>query len=84
MPCGPSAETIAPDANRSFVVQRILPPGDHRVDVAPAGNQGKDGLQFSRDINIPDNDWFYVALADVTVGLRTGDDHIETVRPGRI
>ncbi len=75
-------ETIALDSDRSFVVQRILPPGEHQVDVALAGNQGKDGLQFSRDINIPDNDWFYVALADVTVGLRTGDEHIESVRPG--
>lgn len=75
-------ETIALDANRAFVVQRILPPGEHQVDVALAGNQGKDGLQFSRDINIPDNDWFYVALADVTLGLRNGDEQIESVRPG--
>lgn len=75
-------ETVSVDANRSFVVQRILPPGDHQVDVALVGNHGKDGLQFSRDINIPDNDWFYVALADVTVGLRTGDAMIEAVRPG--
>lgn len=75
-------EAIAVDAGQGFVVQRILPAGDHQVDVALVGNAGKDGLKFSRDINIPDSDWFYVALADLTVGLRTGDDHIETVRPG--
>ena len=75
-------ETIGLDAERSFVVQRILPAGDHQVDVALVGAGDKDGLQFSRAINIPDNDWFYVALADLTVGLRTGDPGIEVVRPG--
>jgi hypothetical protein len=76
------SETIALDAERNFVVQRILPAGDHHVAVALVGARGGDGLQFSRAINIPDNDWFYVALADLTVGLRTGDSGIEAVRPG--
>ncbi len=75
-------ETIPVDPDRAFVVQRILPPGDHEVDVALVGATGGSGLQFARQINIPDNDWFYVALADVTVGMRTGDAGIETVRPG--
>src|SRR5690606_9695484 len=37
---------------------------------------------FNRDINIPQNDWFYVGLADLTIGKRTGDARIEEVRPG--
>jgi hypothetical protein len=75
-------ESIPVDPERAFVVQRILPPGDHEVDVALVGETGNSGLQFSRQINIPDSEWFYVALADLTVGMRTGDTGIETVRPG--
>ncbi|PYE85120.1 TonB-dependent receptor [Phyllobacterium leguminum] len=70
------------DDNQSFVMQRILPPGDHNVDVAVLGSLKGSALDFSRQINIPDNDWFYVGLADLTVGKRMGDDNIETVRPG--
>lgn len=75
-------EAIPLDRNQAFVVQRILPPGDHVVGIAVNGPSRKSGLRFNRDINIPDNDWFYVALADLTVGMRTGDSHIETIRPG--
>ncbi len=60
-------EDIRTDLNNSFVTQKILPPGDHDVDVAVYGIKD-DGLSFSRQINIPDNDWFYVGLADLTVG----------------
>jgi hypothetical protein len=75
-------ETIPLDPDQAFVVQRILPPGDHQVDVAVKGPSKSGGLRFNRDVNIPDNDWFYVALADLTVGKRTGDADIESVRPG--
>jgi hypothetical protein len=64
-------ETIAVDANKSFVVQRILPPGDHDIGVAIEGIKDT-GLAFERKINIPGNDWFYVALADITIGKRFG------------
>src|SRR5690606_25871907 len=72
-------ETIPVDPEQAFVVSRILPPGDHAVDVAVKGVSKTGGLAFTRDINIPDNDWFYVALADLTVGKRMGDDRIEEV-----
>ncbi|MDX8512108.1 TonB-dependent receptor [Mesorhizobium captivum] len=75
-------EDIPVDSKQAFVVQRILPPGDHEVDVALKGVSKSGALTFTRDINIPDQDWFYVALADLTVGKRTGDSHIEDVRPG--
>ncbi|UUP18962.1 hypothetical protein NTH_03448 [Nitratireductor thuwali] len=70
------------DPNGAFVAQRILPPGDHVVDVAIDGPMKAGALYFSRDINIPANEWFYVGLADYTVGKRTGDEGIEGVRPG--
>lgn len=60
-------EEIRTDRQNSFVTQKILPPGDHEVDVAVYGIKD-DGLSFSREVNIPDNDWFYVGLADLTVG----------------
>lgn len=74
-------EAVALDPNQAFVVQRILPPGTHEVDVAVTDESGADGLMFGRDITIPDDDWFYVGLADLTIGTRSGDDMIETVRP---
>jgi hypothetical protein len=75
-------EEIPVDPKQAFVVQRILPPGDHEVEVALKGVTKSGGLTFTRDINIPDNDWFYVALADLTIGKRMGDDHIEEARSG--
>jgi hypothetical protein len=75
-------ENVPIDGDRAFVVQRILPPGDHEVGVAVQGLSKASALDFNRQINIPDNEWFYVALADLTVGKRMGDADIETVRPG--
>lgn len=62
------------DEGQRFVVSRILPPGEHVVDVSVNGLTKDSGLQFERDINIPDSEWFYVGLADITVGKRFGSD----------
>ncbi|MGQ2905950.1 MAG: TonB-dependent receptor [Neoaquamicrobium sediminum] len=75
-------ETVPIDHDQAFVVQRILPPGDHEVDIAVNGVSKSGGLRFNRDINIPDDDWFYVGLADLTIGKRSGSADIELVRPG--
>ncbi|MGH6763028.1 MAG: TonB-dependent receptor [Phyllobacterium sp.] len=76
-------EQVPVDRDNAFVVQRILPAGDHDIDVSVNGvSKSGGGLHFNRAVNIPDNDWFYVALADLTVGKRMGDKNIETVRPG--
>jgi hypothetical protein len=69
------------DADGRFVVQHVLPPGDHDVDVALSG--GKDGsVRFTRAVNIPSSEWFYVGLADLTVGRNGGNSGIEDVKPG--
>ena len=74
-------ERIPVDGQGRFVVQRILPIGEHDVGVALKG--GKDGsLKFDRSINIPSSEWFYVGLADLTLGSQTGSKHIEDVAPG--
>lgn len=73
-------ETIAVDRDNKFVVQRILPPGDHQVDVGIDGGKS-DGVSFSREVNIPSNDWFYVALADLTLGKRSGSANLISANP---
>lgn len=76
-------ETIPVDAGQRFVTSRILPPGDHSVDVSVNGITKDAGLEFERDINIPDSEWFYVGLADITLGKRIGSDAemLERVHP---
>ncbi|MEQ8784610.1 MAG: TonB-dependent receptor [Roseibium album] len=73
-------DRIPIDKKRSFVVQRILPPGDHTVDISVVGSSKSGALSFSRLVSIPANDWFYVALADLTLGKRFGGAGIEAVR----
>ena len=63
---------IAPDG--SFVTQTILPPGEHVVDVRITDATGDHSVEFDRDISIPDNEWFYVGIADATFGKRVGKD----------
>ncbi len=72
-------EVVALDADGAFVVQRVLPSGTHSVDVTAL----KDGvgLEFARDITIPETEWFTVALADFTAGYRYNTE-IDAVRPG--
>jgi len=56
-------EVIRPDADGDFVIQRILPSGEHTVDVDIAG-----GPSLVRDIDIPKHDLFFIGLADITLG----------------
>jgi hypothetical protein len=72
--------TVTPDASNQVLFQQILPPGDHDIDVVVRGGKGSD-LEFTRQISIPKNDWFYVALADLTIGRKLGD-HVEATAPG--
>jgi hypothetical protein len=74
-------EPVTVDADGSFTIQRILPPGDHTVQVALRSDE-KNSLDFSRNINIPENDWFYVGLADLTLGKRFSNNDVKAARPG--
>lgn len=73
-------ETIPVDRDSSFVVQRILPPGDHNVAVSVQGNDDA-GVNVNRSINIPTNDLFYVGLIDFTLGKRFGSDYVVAAAP---
>lgn len=55
------------DANGRFAVRQILPAGRHVVDIATETPSGQRA-EFTRHLYIPYNDWFYVALADLTIG----------------
>lgn len=75
-------EEIPVDQDGGFVVQRLMPAGNHIVDVEVSDGYDS-GLTFAREVHIPDNEWFYVGLADITVGKRFASDAIEAADPGR-
>lgn len=60
-------EVLPLDDEGDFVIQRILPPGDHNVHVSVDNHHGS-GVGFDRKVHIPQNEWFYVGLADLTIG----------------
>ena len=64
-------ETLPVDREGSFLGQQILPPGIHSIDVDVSASQGNE-VVFSREVNIPHNEWFYVGLAELTFGKRLG------------
>lgn len=75
-------ETLNVDGENSFVIQRILPPGVHSVDVSVASLED-EGVQFNREINIPKDEWFFVGLADITLGNRFGSKHVVAANPDK-
>ncbi|MEM6594464.1 MAG: hypothetical protein AAF672_06700 [Pseudomonadota bacterium] len=62
--------SVRPDAAGNMVIQRILPPGRHAIDVQVAGT----GQSFTRDIEIPRSEAFTVGIAELTFGFRDSDD----------
>jgi flagellar motor protein MotB len=52
--------------NGEFTVEEVLPTGLHTVEVSVLDEAG-NGEMFLRDLELERNDWFYVAMADVTV-----------------
>jgi len=55
------------DGEGKFASRQIMPAGPHTVEVSVADESGC-GMIFRRNVSIPKNDWFYVALADITFG----------------
>ncbi|OYX25819.1 MAG: hypothetical protein B7Z10_05095 [Rhodobacterales bacterium 32-66-7] len=69
-------EPVILDVRRGFIVQRILPPGDHGVVI------GVDGQSQTRDVTIPRREVFATGLVDLTLGRDFVAD--ESWRRGRI
>lgn len=72
-------EPVPVDPEGSFVVQRIMPQGQQEVDIRV--EKDGEGIDFSRVVEIPESEWFYVGLADFTAGYNF-NDHVEPLRPG--
>jgi hypothetical protein len=51
--------------DNKFVAEEILPQGLHTVEVSVLDRDG-NGEMYLRDLALDKNDWFYVAIADVT------------------
>ncbi|MFZ5965374.1 hypothetical protein ACOXXX_20725 [Thalassococcus sp. BH17M4-6] len=72
-------ESLRPDPSGAFVIQRILPPGDHPVQVQVNGASQK--LYLERDITVPASEWFYTGTVDLTFGRRFGDPRAASGAP---
>ncbi len=70
-----AGEPVPVDDKNGFVVQRIFPPGNHPIDISVM--QDGVGMEFSRDVEVPENEWFYIALADFTAGHNFGSGIVE-------
>lgn len=85
-------EDVPFDQHGDFAVQQILPSGEHNVDVSFRKNDGTTH-NVQRTVNIPESDWFFVGLGDLTVGTRSdnarelieasGDEFDDTFVHGR-
>ena len=71
-----AGEPVPVDADNNFVVQRIFPTGKHSIDISV--KQDGVGLDFTRDMEIPATEWFYVALTDFTAGHNFNPDAIQS------
>lgn len=69
-------EVVRPDDSGRFVLQRILPTGEHSVGVSVDGEQS-----LARDIEVPAHDLFYTGLIDITLRKSLRDD-LQTATPG--
>lgn len=69
-----------PDASGAVVIERILPPGQHDVTVRVSGEQHAN---ITRPVDVPNAEWFYVAVADLTIERVEEGDQRETRTIGR-
>lgn len=68
------------DAKGDFAVRQLVTSGPHQVEVAVTDGSGRT-TTYSRSAVIPDHDFFYVALADLTVGHNAPTGPIELLNP---
>jgi len=66
--------------DNKFVVEEILPQGLHTVEVSVLDTDG-NGEMYLRDLALDKNDWFYVAIADVTASRSSTSGPAKLVAP---
>lgn len=59
-----------------FVSQQIIPSGFHNIEVAILDDSG-NGELFQRPIEFKNDDWFYVGMADLTLGKNSVDGPLD-------
>ncbi|TMO61796.1 hypothetical protein CWC18_11345 [Pseudoalteromonas aurantia] len=67
---------VAITRERKFVHQQIVRSGFHRAEVAVLDDDG-NGTLIHRDLALPKSDWFYVAMADLTVGQNSHNGPVD-------
>jgi hypothetical protein len=65
-------EPAAVDPDGRFAHAILLPVGEHEIDIEVRRPDGREGLRFSRAVTIPQNEFFQVGIADLTLGKRFG------------
>ena len=63
-------DEVMPDLRRHFVLQRILPPGEHDLHIA-LGNQSQ-----TRQVTVPQREFFATGIAEITLGRDDVADEI--------
>jgi flagellar motor protein MotB len=67
------------DEHGSFVADAVLPEGLHTVEVAVLDEVG-NGELFLRDLELDQDDWFYVGIADVTLSARSKSGSVNALQ----
>ena len=67
------------DLKGTFAFRQILPSGPHEIDILVRDGKS-DVAQFTRSVTIPNRDWFYVGLADLTIGQNRSKGDVKIVR----
>ncbi|HEU0264207.1 MAG TPA: flagellar motor protein MotB, partial [Geobacterales bacterium] len=73
-------QKVPVDTKGSFALLQILPAGPHTATVEVIDAKG-NSRRFSRNLTIPDQDWFYVALGDLTMGQNRVTGPAQLVNP---
>lgn len=68
------------DAKGDFAMRQVLSSGPHQIEVSIRDENGIVS-EFSRSATIPDNDYFYVAMADITAGNNSSRGASNIVKP---
>ena len=71
-------QSVPVSADGAFVAQQILPFGQQEVAVRIRDSSGMT-IRFDRTVEIPRNDWFYVAIGELTVGSNDATGPAELV-----
>lgn len=70
------------DAKGDFAIRQLVGSGPQQIEVVIIDPQGRK-TEFSRSAVVPDNDFFYVALADLTVGRNQPNSQLALLNPDR-